>query len=124
MTREEAIRLLDLNREYLKNTNNIGLKDDIEALDMAIKALEREPCEDCISKQAAIEICKNHGHDNSAYYISLLPSVTPKTDALDKIRAYIKQGYCEVNNDYDRGLNYGLYMAEQIIKQVEESGGK
>lgn len=43
MTREEAIRLLDLNREYLKNTNNIGLKDDIEALDMAIKALEEKP---------------------------------------------------------------------------------
>ena len=42
MTREEAIRLLDLNREYLKNTNNIGLKDDIEALDMAIKALEEK----------------------------------------------------------------------------------
>ena len=38
-------------------------------------------CEDAISRQAAIEICKNHGHDNSAYYISLLPSVTPKTES-------------------------------------------
>ena len=101
---------------YLKSS---GMSD--EQIKAVVDAFN---CEDAISRQAAIEICKNHGHDNSAYYISLLPSVTPKTDALDKIRAYIKQGYCEVNNDYDRGLNYGLYMAEQIIKQVEESGGK
>ena len=38
---------------------------------------------------------------------------------LDKIRAEIEQGYCEVNNDYDQGRNYGLYMATQIIDKYK-----
>ena len=36
-------------------------------------------------------------------------------DVLDKIRAEIEQGYCEVEDDYDRGRNMGLYIAMQII---------
>ena len=38
-----------------------------------------------------------------------------KSDVLDKIRAEIEQGYCEVEDDYDRGRNMGLYIAMQII---------
>lgn len=34
---------------------------------------------------------------------------------LDKIKAKIEQSYYTPNNDYDRGCNYGLYMATQII---------
>ena len=34
---------------------------------------------------------------------------------LDKIKAEIEKCYCTVNNDYDHGRNYGLYMATQII---------
>ena len=49
MTREEAI-------EYLKRADTtVGKKTKTrtaEALDMAIKALEQEPCEDAISRQA------------------------------------------------------------------------
>lgn len=45
-------------------------------------------------------------------------------EVLDKIRAKIEQGYCEVNNDYDHGRNYGLYMATQIINKYKESGDK
>lgn len=33
---------------------------------------------DCISRQDAIKICEERGHDNSAYYISILPPVTPQ----------------------------------------------
>lgn len=36
-------------------------------------------------------------------------------EILNKIRAEIEQSYCEVNNDYDQGRNYGLYIATQII---------
>ena len=47
---------------------------------------------------------------------------------LDKIRAEIEEGYCVVNNDYDHGRNYGLYMATQIIDKYkvesEENNGK
>lgn len=35
--------------------------------------------------------------------------------AIEDIKAEIEQAYCKVTNDYDRGRNYGLYMATQII---------
>jgi predicted GNAT superfamily acetyltransferase len=38
---------------------------------------------------------------------------------LDKIKAEIGQGYCVVNNDYDQGRNYGLYIATQIIDRYK-----
>ena len=38
---------------------------------------------------------------------------------LDEIRAEIEQGYCTVGNDYDRGRNYGLYIATQIIDKYK-----
>ena len=41
-------------------------------------------------------------------------------DVLDKIRAEIKQAYCDITNDYDRGRNYGLHMAAQIIDKYRK----
>lgn len=38
---------------------------------------------------------------------------------IDKIKTEIGQGYCVVNNDYDQGRNYGLYMATQIIDKYK-----
>lgn len=43
-------------------------------------------------------------------------------EVLDKIRAGIKQAYCNITNDYDRGRNYGLYMATEIIDKYKEEG--
>lgn len=40
-------------------------------------ASEQIPCNDAISRAAAMKICKAHGHDNSAYYIGKLPSARP-----------------------------------------------
>ena len=34
---------------------------------------------------------------------------------LDDIRQEINNAYVKVENDYDHGRNYGLYMASQII---------
>ena len=54
MTREEAIKALEDYNEDRK------FEIDKEPLDMAIKALKAEPCEDCISRQAAIDAtCAN-----------------------------------------------------------------
>lgn len=58
MTREEAIEILrerDKNMEYV--TDN-----DSEAFKMAIKALEQEPCEDAISRQAVNKLSKELVH--------------------------------------------------------------
>ena len=46
---------------------------------------------------------------------------------LGKIRAEIEQSYCKVENDYDQGRNYGLYMSMHILDKYkaesEESNG-
>ena len=42
-----------------------------------------------------------------------------KEPILDKVRAEIEKCYCTVTNDYDHGLNYGLYMATQIIDKYK-----
>jgi hypothetical protein len=64
MTREEAIKLV-------KEVTGMSLDWDdahYEALQMAIKALEQEPCEDAVSRKAVVEYIKNSdaelGHDS------------------------------------------------------------
>jgi hypothetical protein len=47
MTKEEALKVLD-------TIPTIG--EQVDALEMAIKALEQEPCEDCISRKAVLGI--------------------------------------------------------------------
>ena len=49
-----------------------------EALQMAIKALEKEPCEDAISRQSMLDYLKYlHGEMPEEEFIKELPSVTP-----------------------------------------------
>ena len=58
MTRKEATeRIKAILKECTEDKDSVCYvtSDDADALDMAIKALEREPCEDCISRQAAID---------------------------------------------------------------------
>lgn len=78
MTREEASFIL-------ANIDRRVCDDDLsEALDMAIEALEQEPCEDAISRQAVDDaICEYSRSCDVNYgqimeYIEKLPSVTPK----------------------------------------------
>ena len=47
MTREEAIEVMKAYRNKLINSVSNLLNGDIEALDMAIKALSQEPCDEC-----------------------------------------------------------------------------
>lgn len=92
MTREEA--KIWLNKLYTRTdiTNEYGDMEDMqpyeEALDMAIKTLEQEPCDDCISRQAMhIELEKwitygEYKYSNATKYlydrIDRLPSVSPQ----------------------------------------------
>lgn len=86
MTREDAIKML----EYIRHTGNgeSEYKNDAQAIaiDMAIKALEekQQPCEDCVSRQAAIEVVRKwfdkiqFNGDICLDGIISLPSVTPQ----------------------------------------------
>ena len=82
MTAEKAIEILSgfgiINRYC---------SEDAEALDMAIKALEQQPCEDCISREAVLDILKdkwnmfsdaNDAIQESIDTIEALSPVTPQ----------------------------------------------
>ena len=84
MTKEEAISLLAQINKIIVNSNS-WLKSTHEPLNtaftMAIEALKQEPCEDCISRQAVLEIAKSSKSnwiDNSVLFkrVNNLPSVT------------------------------------------------
>lgn len=77
MTREEAIR----NLIHAIRWNDMPKK---EALDIAIESLQ-EPCEDCISRKAVLQINESHhgempNHTNHQIWkeIKALPPVTPQ----------------------------------------------
>ena len=72
MTREEAInRLIEAKK---------GLTDEV--IDIAIKALGQEPCEDAISRQAALDAidrwCMGEGDEGIYTIVENLPFVTPQ----------------------------------------------
>lgn len=76
MTNDEAIKWLKVESSYIEENVGHG-KEILEAYDMAIKALEQQPCEDCISRAEALHIleCNKHVYVED---IEELPSVTPK----------------------------------------------
>ena len=92
MTREEALfeakNVLDEATAY-EDAVCYVTDDDREWLDMAIKALEQEPCEDCISRKAVEKIINkwlshpDYELKDSIYdmtkKIHKLPSVTPQS---------------------------------------------
>ena len=126
MTREEAIKVL----EYIKLAGNgeSEYKNDAQAIaiDMAIKALEQQSCEDAISRKQALKETKAliRGDYDPEYIIEtlkMLPPVTP--DALDKIRERIsleKIGYPP-----SAGYYKAIVKVLQIIDQYKaESEGE
>lgn len=56
MTREEAIAILRNQHRWTGEPEKINeVRAENKALEMAIKALEQEPCEDCVSRQAVLD---------------------------------------------------------------------
>lgn len=84
MTREEAIAKIKHSIVSTRDCEGDYVRKFNEALEMAIKALEQQPCEDCISRVQAIEeadkLCLETGYDNEKVEGMLkdLPSVTPQ----------------------------------------------
>jgi len=84
MTREEAIEVL----KDIYNYTRFDTYTTNEARTMAIKALEQEPCDDCVSRQAVLAIAGDSCLDLDSYEdtkefcdaIKELPPVTPKRE--------------------------------------------
>ena len=76
MTREEAIKRFETLLLHVDTDCVMGM-ETTEAINMAIKVLEQpEPCEDAVSRQAAIRACG--GYMVPVGIIKALPPVTPK----------------------------------------------
>lgn len=74
MTREEAIKGLKVLRRDFS-----GYKPNEEMIDMAIKALEQQSCDDCISRQAVLDMMQMKMGGKELYKaVYDLPSVTPQ----------------------------------------------
>lgn len=88
MTNKEAIEIIERMKQsaidfhdpsWLKKKAS---KDILKAYDMAIEALKKEPCEDAISRQAALDdsgLAEFHRYDDYCKmrnYIKSLPSVS------------------------------------------------
>ena len=56
MTREEAINIIS---QMIKDEEGFLSDNTVEAHKMAIQALSQEPCDDAVSRQAAIEALEN-----------------------------------------------------------------
>lgn len=101
MTREEAIRrLTDIERHIVIRTEQD--KRDFSALEMAISALEQEPCDDAISRKAVLE--KLNEWDWQELYLPIhfkehiideLPSVTPSHKECRTLDEFIEDSKAE-----------------------------
>lgn len=102
MTRKEAIKVLKSLVEVRKKYFDMQtMKNEIECLNMAIKALEEQPSEDCISREAVLKIQAKYAEYIGAIRfwemrddIRALPSATPQpgTEGAkdEKVRCWIE----------------------------------
>lgn len=81
MTREEAIERIK-NHKIIHKMNEPRAIYISEALDIAIKALEQEPCEDAVSRQVVKEQMNKYGFHapdmTVTEFVEDLPPVTPQ----------------------------------------------
>ena len=76
MTNQEAIEQIKHDIKQCCASVSYQWYKDEEALDMAIKALEKEPCDDCVSKQEVLELHQMRmGEKEISKAIYELPSV-------------------------------------------------
>lgn len=93
MTKERAVEILNLDLDILGQYGG----ESAEAYKMAIQALEAQSCEDCISRQKALDCFEQtNTRQGAKYAIETLPSVTPKytDEEIDKAQA-VEQAYVD-----------------------------
>lgn len=79
MTNEEAIKILSkVTLAYEIGKVTITQKEINEALDMATKALEQQPCEDCISREEVMKFLEKEDWADTVTGVLALPSVQPQ----------------------------------------------
>ena len=102
MTREEAIKIIDAGKDFFSD------KEYIEALDMAIEALEQEP--------------KTNFERKAEIVISQLRADRDRLqDALDKIRKEIKEHADRLEDSlYGDGMRHCIDIIDKYKVESEE----
>lgn len=130
MTREEAIKMLKSKMDGHTDTSY----EWAETVRMAIKALEQEPCEDCISREAALDdsgLGEFHRYDDYVKmrnYLKSLPSVTPqpkmghwiKTIGENGVTSAIRCSECGFEDNRYELFNYCPNCGRKM-QEVEEN---
>ena len=133
MTNEEALKVLKYRSGW-----NLSIRD-VNALDMAIKALEEEPCEDAISRKLAVSrisdliVLELKGERLPTWNevhnaLGELPPVKPKPKMGHWIYERCDMYSCSVchhwHTDLDEKMNYcpncGARMVEPQESEVKE----
>lgn len=135
MTRKEAINRLKTDvYKYADFSKNPNENEFWDAFDMAIKALELEPKTDgdCISREKTCdyiaEFVNNEYSTQSECEmvdamiegLQHLPSVKPKEDILDKVRAEIADLCIYYDNDYFSGNRDGMFKCDEVLQTIDE----
>ena len=109
MTNEEAIK------ECVK-IQAFGVSErQVEAMEMAIKALKQEPCGNAIDRAEAIRIASGYCHPaNVAKELAKLPPVTPQQSCEDITKAFqlgMALGFAKKHDEMDK-------VMEEVKKAV------
>lgn len=88
MTPQETINKLNSLKQYYNDKNEDGYvgfdNEDNEAITMAIQALEQQPCEDCISREAVEKVTWEEPSYDDA--LNVLTEVRDKVRALPSVK--------------------------------------
>lgn len=103
MTREEVINEFKRQQALCLRENNW-----YKALRIAVDALEQEPCEDAISRQAMLDLAKkgvlisNGNHESVCKAINDLPSVNPQYPNTEQFAKWVATEIFDDNWEYNK----------------------
>ena len=126
MTREDAISIMNVIVHMLEPQYDTDRIED--AVEIAIKALEQEPCEDAISRQAVLNLFNKS--DNYSWEMSWLkrkiekiPPVKPQ-EPFD-IETYCKEHFCVmVDKDIWEKAEKALKQEPKTIQEIQAESEK
>ena len=117
MTKAEAIAMLKRIQEPEAWEPQIN-QAAFEALDMAIKALEQQRCEDTISRQAAIDALTHKWDGMVTSVFNVINSLPPaQSDLIAKIQNGIKA--TDADDVYSCGMRNGMRWCKSLIDGKE-----
>lgn len=128
MTREEAVARIE-NHKIVHKMNEPRAIYISEALDMAIKALEQQPCSDAISRQAVLEQTYNWSKDEFLRVTNPFDYLRKRINSLPPVNPQPKTGYWEHGRELSRvfmsnvlkGINYEDWHCSNCHCVIEQS---